>query len=148
MPHNRGLIVADGGLQIPSGAVVGAVAVSDASGNIAWQEFPEFKSWTVYGTIAVPSGDTNYIPPIFVNVPAWNTLSLVKCRYVIHTGTSVTFDLQRNGASITGFTGLSATTTAATTTGSQALANDDLIQPVVTAISGTPANLTIEIVMQ
>jgi hypothetical protein len=101
-------------------------------------------TWAVGGTVAVPSGDVDFIVPSFVGVGANETVVLDKVRYVINSGTSVTFDIKINGSNATGFTSLSATTTAATTDPSDVSLSDlDKIAPVVSAVSGTPKNLTI-----
>ena len=108
----------------------------------------QVKTFIVGGAIAVPSGDTNYIPPAFVYVPSGVAQSLKSVRYVIHSGTSVTFKLQKNGVDITGFTGLSATTSAGVTTPTAvALADGDQLAVVVTAVSGSPQNMSIGLVI-
>lgn len=108
----------------------------------------EGHTFIIPGTIAVASGATNYIPPIFVTVPSGMTVKLSKCRYIIRAGTSVTFKLQKNGSDITGFTGMSATTTAASTTPTAVtLADDDRIAVVVTAISAAPDSLSVKLVL-
>jgi hypothetical protein len=99
-------------------------------------------TWTVAGAVAVPSGDTNFIIPFFVPVPGGQTVTLAGARYRINSGTSATVKLQRNGVDVAGFTGLAVTTTAATTSGSQALADGDMLALVVTAVAGSPVNMT------
>lgn len=100
-------------------------------------------TWAVPGEIKVPSGDTDYIVPFFVPVVGSKAVKLVACRYRINSGTSVTAKLQVNGSDATGFTGISVTTTAASTDPTDvALANNDLLALVVTAVSGTPKNMT------
>lgn len=124
--------------------------LSLVAGLPSWQTLPADPAktirvphtFTVYGTVAVPSGDTNYIVPFFVPVPAGQTATLVAARHVIHSGTSATVKVQKNGVDATGFTGISVTGTATTTSGSVALANNDLLALVVTAVSGSPTNLT------
>lgn len=101
-------------------------------------------TWAISGTIAVPSGDTDFLVPMFVGEGANEVVVLDKVRYKINSGTSATFKMQVNGGDATGFTGLSATTTAATTDPADvALTDLDVLVPVVTAVSGTPKNLTI-----
>jgi len=111
-------------------------------------------TWAIPGEIAVPSGDTDFIVPFFVKLPAGQTASLAIARYVINSGTSVTCKLQVNGVDVTGFTGISVTTTPADTDptddsgfdpGDVALANNDKVALVVTAVSGTPTNMTFTI---
>lgn len=108
----------------------------------------EGHTFLVPGLIAVPSGATDYIPPMFITVPSGVTVKISKVRYKIRAGTSVTFKLQNNGVDITGFTGISATTTAASTTPTAvAVADDDVIALIVTAVSGAPDNLSVKLVL-
>lgn len=101
-------------------------------------------TWALKGVIAVPVGDTDYIPPMFVPVPSGRTAKLVAVRYRINAGTSATFKLQVNGSDATGFTALSATTTSATTNPADvSLADGDALAMVVTAVSGSPFNMTV-----
>jgi hypothetical protein len=101
-------------------------------------------TWAVPGDIKVPAGDVDYIVPFFVRVPAGQTAKLTQARHRINSGTSVTAKLQINGADATGFTGMSVTTTSTTTNPADiSLADGDLVALVVTAISGTPKNMTV-----
>lgn len=96
-------------------------------------------TYSVLGSIGVPSGDTNYLPPFFVPVPAGQTVRAVSVTHKIHTGTSVTASITRNGTSILTLT---STTTKTTTTfpAGTTFADTDEIALVVTGVSGTPAN--------
>jgi hypothetical protein len=106
-------------------------------------------TFAVGGDIVVPSGDTDYIPPFFVNVPSGKLVNLVSCRHRINSGTSATVKVQRNGVDVTGFTGISVTTTATTTNPADiAIANNDMIAIVVTAISGTPRSLSFTLFLE
>lgn len=106
-------------------------------------------TFTVTGTVAVPSGDTDFITPFFVPVITGDTVKLVGCRYRINSGTSVTAKLQVNGSDATGFTGISVTTTSASTTPTAiTLANNDIIALVVTAVSGTPKNMSFSVFLE
>lgn len=101
-------------------------------------------TWAIPGAIAVPSGDTDFIVPTFVSEGANEVVVLDKIRYKINSGTSVTFKMQVNGSDATGFTSLSCTTTAATTDPSDVSLTDlDVLVPVVTAVSGSPKNMTV-----
>jgi hypothetical protein len=114
--------------------------------TISWQEGYTF---AVGGTIAVPSGDTDYIPGFFVMVPTGQSSTIAQCRYKINSGTSATCKLQINGVDATGFTGISAATTAATTNPANvALADGDYVTLVVTAVAGTPKNLSFTVVLE
>jgi hypothetical protein len=101
------------------------------------------------GAIAVPSGDTDYIPGFFVSKSSLQVVKLVKCRYKINSGTSVTAKLQVNGSDATGFTGISVGTTAASTDPADiTLADDDYVALVVTAVSGSPKNLSMTVILE
>lgn len=112
-------------------------------------------SFLVGGSIAIPSGDTDYIPPVFIPVPAGRTAKLRACRHRINSGTSVTAKLQiapgAGGAfaDATGFTGMSITTAATTTDPTDiTLTDNDVIMLVVTAISGSPKNLSMSLYVE
>jgi hypothetical protein len=106
-------------------------------------------TFAVQGEIKVPSGDTDFIPPFFVSLAAGQTLKLVKARYAINGGTSATVKIQINGADATGFTGISVTTTPDQTDPTDiTLADNDKIAIVVTAVSGTPKNLSFTLVFE
>lgn len=112
----------------------------------AWADFTgtfySFATWAIAGEVKVPSGDTDFLIPSPVSEGANEVVTLDKVRHKINSGTSVTFKMQLNGADATGFTGISSTTTAATTDPADvAVADLDLLAPVVTAVSGTPKNL-------
>jgi hypothetical protein len=106
-------------------------------------------TWAISGEIAVPSGDDDFIIPFFVSFASGQTASLVKARYRINSGTSVTCKLQRNDVDITGFTGISVTTTESNTDPTDVvLADDDKLSLVVTGVSGTPNNLSFTIFLE
>ncbi|MDD4292001.1 MAG: hypothetical protein PHX51_07200 [Clostridia bacterium] len=106
-------------------------------------------TWTISGEIKVPSGDTDFICPMFVSVPSGKTVKLIRAIHKINYGTSVTAKLQKNGSDITGFTSLSVTTTKTTTNPDDVtLADGDVIALVVTAVSGTPKNLSFTITLE
>lgn len=106
-------------------------------------------TWLVAGDVLVPTGQDDVIPSFFV---AENTgsqsVTLKRLRAKIGAGTSATVKLQRNGADVSGYTGITVTTTAADTSGDVALSSNDELQLVVTAVSGTPENLSATLVME
>jgi hypothetical protein len=103
-------------------------------------------TYAIPGEIKVPSGDLNYVLPFFVSLATGQSAKLAKARYRINSGTSVTCKLQRNGSDITGFTGISVTTTTDETNPDDVtLADNDMLALVVTAVSGTPKNMTFTI---
>lgn len=106
-------------------------------------------TWVTPNAVTVPSGTTDLIPPMLVTIPAGKTAKLLSVRYAIAGGTSATIKLQRNGADITGYTGLSATTTPAQANAADVtLADGDRLQPIVTAVSGSPVGLSVSIVIE
>lgn len=111
--------------------------------------FYDTMTWAIAGSIAVPSGDTDFLVPALIRVHSNETVVIDSVRYVINSGTSVTFKLQQNGSDVTGFTGISCTTTAASTDPTDvALANNDKLAPVVTAVSGSPKNMTVSVALK
>jgi hypothetical protein len=111
--------------------------------------FRTAQTFAVAGEIRVPSGQVDVIPPMFVSKLAGQVVKLVKVRCQIAAGTSATFKVQRNGSDATGFTGIVATTTAADTDPADiTLADNDVLQLAVTAVSGTPQNLTVTLVFE
>lgn len=106
-------------------------------------------TWAIAGEISVPVGQTDFIVPMFVSLAAGQTASLVKARHQIQAGTSVTLDVEVNGVGATGFTGISVTTTPTDTDPSDVvLSNNDEISIVVSAVSGTPQNMSFTIFIE
>ena len=127
-------------------ANVTAAKLASASVSLVFQTAHTF---AIQSTIAVPSGDTDFIPPFFVPKSTNQTVKLAACRYKINSGTSATCKIQVNGADATGFTGISVTTTSATTNPADVtLAADDRVALVVTAVSGSPVNLSFTIYLE
>jgi hypothetical protein len=111
--------------------------------------FYETHTWAISGAIAVPSGETNYINAMFIEPGTAETITVVKVDAVIHAGTSATFKMQKNGADMSGLTGISATTSAAGTTPTPlSVTTGDQVAPVVTAVTGSPTNLTVSVVLK
>jgi len=120
-----------------------------------WHEADSDKTYRIghtYGVISkikVPNGQKDFIIPFFVSLASGQTAKLVKARHKINAGTSVTCKLQKNGSDITGFTGISVTTTADDTDPTDVtLANDDKIALVVTGTAGTPQNMSFTIFIE
>jgi hypothetical protein len=103
-------------------------------------------TYAISGEIKVPLGDTDFVPPFFVSLATGQTAKVVSCRYRINSGTSATVKVQKNGVDVTGLTAISVTTITASTTpaydATQDLADTDMLALVVTAVSGTPTNLS------
>ncbi len=129
----------------PASNTLHAVIVGGAAGTT--KVFRTVHTFALQGNVTVVT-----VPPFFVSLSAGQTINMVKARYVVGTGTNVTFKIQKNGADWTGYgtTGspLTATTTAAETVQSNALADNDYITLVLVAISATPANMTVTCVLE
>jgi hypothetical protein len=104
-------------------------------------------TYPISGPLGLPSAGLNYLPPFFLpTIPGAGSITVVGYRYMLRAGTSATIKTQKNGVDQT--TGISATTTAASTTASIACASNDYWQPVITAISGSPDGLTFTFFVQ
>jgi hypothetical protein len=118
----------------------------------------ETKTYTLQGEIKVPSGDTDVIPPFEINEDTNDAITLEKWSGAIGSGTSVTIKLQKSNGSggafadVTGFTGFVVsggfTNPSSSDPSNVALADGEVLQPVVTAVSGTPTNLMLNIVLK
>lgn len=105
-------------------------------------------TFTVANEVKVASGDDNYIPPFFVPVPSGQRVALVGMRHRINSGTSVSIEIHRNGVLATGFSASATTTSTTTDPANVALADNDTLALVVTAVSGTPKNLTVSVFLE
>ena len=90
------------------------------------------QTYSVSGTLSVPSGGTGYLPPFFMPVAPGQTMALGAVRYMVRAG-SATMNIQHNGSNIA--TGINVTTSAASTTVLASVANNDTFAPVLTAVS-------------
>jgi peptidoglycan/xylan/chitin deacetylase (PgdA/CDA1 family) len=109
----------------------------------------ETKIYTVPDEIKVPSGATDFLPPFIIALRSGQTAKVVEVIHEIGSGTSATLKLQKNGSDLTGFTGIEVKAEKKTTNPTdQAIADGDVIAPVVTAVSGTPKNLSFAIVIE
>lgn len=98
-------------------------------------------TWTVTGAVRVASGDTDYIIPMFAPVPAGRYGLAVQARSRINSGTSVTLNITKNGVTVVA--GLIVTPTATLHDFTDfSLADGDLLGIVVTAVNGSPQNMT------
>lgn len=85
----------------------------------------------------------------FIGVLAGETVKLLRMRAVIGSGTSATVKAQIGGVDATGFTGLEAKPAAAQKEPTAvALADNDALSIVVTAVSGAPKNLSVTLMVQ
>lgn len=107
-------------------------------------------TWAVQGDVLVASGETDYIVPMFVPVPTGQSVSLVAVHAKVTSG-SVSFKMYNysTNADVTAYGTTAVPLTVAP--GPQLWDNTDYaittngtqIAPVVTAVSGSPKNLTI-----
>lgn len=109
--------------------------------------FTQEKTWAIQGSLLVPVGTTNYIPETDYNFPAGESGRLVSLTAKIQSGTSVTINIELNGVAITAWTGLVITSTKSyhDLVAPVKLRNKDSVQPVVTAVSGTPKVLSLTV---
>jgi hypothetical protein len=109
--------------------------------------FTQEKTWAIQGSLLVPSGTTNYIPETDYNFPAGESGRLVSLTAKIQGGTSATIKIELNGVAIAAWTGLVITTTKSyhDLVAPIKLRNKDSVQPVITAISASPAVLSLTV---
>jgi len=134
-------------LTIGNGLTMNTLAL-DVDADVVTKVYRVGHSYLISGSIAIPSGETDFIVPFFVSLATGQTATLVKARHSINAGTSVTINLQRNGSTITGYSGVTVNTTPSNTTASQAISDDDEIALVVTGVSGSPFNLNFTIFIE
>lgn len=131
------------------------------SGDTAvWREVaffpadPRSANWHIHnytfhypGLVEAPSGTANKMLPMRIYIPNANySQSLESVSYGIEDGTSVTFEIRKNGVAQTGFTGLTATTTIGRTTPAPiTLADGDKIEVIHSSPSGSPHNLFVTV---
>ncbi len=128
------------------GAPVTGSTGGAGGGGSKWSET---KVFTIPDEIRVPAGDVDFIPPFFISLTAGQTAKVTKVIHRLNSGTSATFKLQKNGSDLTGFTGIEAKPEIQTTDpADQELADGDKLAMVVTAVSGTPKNLSVAVVIE
>ena len=114
------------------------------------------RAWALQGEIKVPSGDTDFIPPIFLYVPANQTFTLKFVQYGINGGTSATFKVKQKTVSAGSYTDVATGIVADTTpngnktdfSSNNSLAGGStgtmfMVAIEVTSVSGTPKNLSV-----
>jgi hypothetical protein len=107
-------------------------------------------SWLVVGDIRVPVGAADYIMGMYLpptGITGTGAAKLVGLRYKLFSGGPATISLLRNGAAVTGLTGLSVTTVQSQTILGTlvALTNADELRPLVTAVAGTPVHMQMSV---
>jgi hypothetical protein len=106
-------------------------------------------TWAISGEIDVASGQDNVIIPFFVSLATGQTAQIVKARYQLQSGGTADVTLKRNGSPVSGFSGLTVTTTASSSTApAVSIVEDDELDIDVNSITGTPENLTFTIFVE
>lgn len=106
-------------------------------------------TYAIAGEIRTPLGDDYFLIPFTVSLAAGQSAVVSSCRYSINSGTSVTCKIQKNGVDLTGFTGIAVSTTPTSTDpADQAVADNDELALVVTAVAGKPQNLSFTIFLE
>lgn len=112
------------------------------------------KTFRTIHTFSEPSEITvKNIPGFFVSKDANQTTKLLKVIYKIESGGTVKFRIQKNGADIAGFGTAEAPLQAKPETktdepGAVALAENDLMSIVISAVESSPAGLTVTVVLE
>jgi len=132
---------------VTSAKLSSSVQASLTAAEDALTEIVQSKQWAVLGQINVAAGDVDFIAPAFVSVPAGMTGVITGVRGRINSGTNVNLQVTRNGSTIAGLSSVTVTTAGVSITGlSLAVADGDLIAPVVNSTSGGPQNMTVEVI--
>jgi hypothetical protein len=119
----------------PNTNTPGLVLVSKGTGqnDSVWAALILPYTYSVSGTLAVPSGATNYLPPFFVP----GNMQLLSVIGMTRSG-SLTLEIQYNGSNIGGLTGLTIDTTPSTNSPTDQVNGNagDYFAPVITSVSG------------
>jgi hypothetical protein len=126
-------------------ADIDTATYSTSGGGLLTVTFELPYTYSVSGLLAVPSGATNYLPPFNFPIVAGQSATLQAVRAWTRSGTSITANIQQNGTTIGGLSGIviGTTPTTYTPTVPPSVANWDQFAPVITAISGTPDGLSL-----
>lgn len=117
------------GLWQASGAGTAWVAIGGSSGT---KTFQTSQTYSISGTLTVPSGASGYLPPFYVPVASGQTATLTGVRHSLRAG-SAGINITHNGSS---FSSITTTTTPTTSTFSVSITSDDTFAPVITSVSG------------
>jgi hypothetical protein len=142
---DTGALVVEGGVGIEENLYVGGNLIVTGTNNTLTlpKTFRIGHTWGISGAVNVASGDNDFISPFFYVKASNQSSTIIGCVYKINSGTSVTAKIQINDADVTGLTNISITpTTNYTISSSGTLSNMDKIALIVTAVSGSPKNLT------
>lgn len=133
-------------LIIPEGAAANKILVSNSEGKAEWK-FPSIKTSHIYAVEGEITSNT--FPLYYVSIASGEEQKLVKARYSIKEGTKIICEIQKNGVSATGFTGLEAKTTASEVTPTAIkLSENDELGLVTSSPEGTPKKLSFAFVIE
>jgi hypothetical protein len=107
-------------------------------------------NFVVLNEVKVQVGQTDHIPLIFLSLAPGQTAKLVKVIHFLNVvNTSATVKIRRNGVDAAGFTGMVVfANVTLVTPAAVALADNDFLSVVVTAIAGVPKNMTVTLVIE
>lgn len=114
----------------------------DSTGGVVTKVVRVGHTWAVGGAL---NAGIN-VPQIFVPEASGQSTVLVAARSMIGAGTSIDVQVQRNGSNVG--SAITVTTTAATTTFSQALSDMDALDIVLSSPSGSPVDLSFTLVLE
>ena len=132
---------------------MGSDILGDASGSddilgttLTWEDT---KTFVIPDTVAVAVGDVNFLPPQYLSISSDQAVQIIGVRAAINSGTSATVSLNQNGSGVTGLTAVVVTPTPTTTSITPvSVADGDVLALVVSAISGTPKNMSVSVIFQ
>ena len=136
------------GAAVASGTITAAKLDSGVQSTLdaALSQVVLDKQWLVAGPVNVAAVDVDYIAPAYISLPAGATAVITGVRARINSGTNATMHVTLNGATIGAIGSVVVTPSGVSVSGlSIALADGDLIAPVVDSTSGSPQNLTFQI---
>lgn len=106
------------------------------------------RTFLVPGLIVPPVGAMNVIPPTFMAVASHEKLKLSKVRVVLGSGGTADWKVQRNGVDLPGFSGTATTVPKTVEPSAVAIADGDLLGPVIAAVAGAAANMSLALVFR
>lgn len=137
------------GKEVEVRTVADAMSAMPPGNSVGARAWYETKVFTVPDEIKVPSGDTDFIPPMFVSLRSGQTGKVVKAIHRLNSGTNAKVKLQKNGADLTGFTAIEVKAeTQITDPADQAIADGDRLALVVESVTGSPKNFTFAVVIE
>ena len=113
----------------------------DSTGGSATKTFYTGHTWLIAGAVSAA-----ILPPIFVPEASGQVATLISVRAQILSGTNVTVQMQRNGTNLG--SAITVTTTAGSTSFSQAITDLDRLGLVLSAPTGSPADLSITAILE